>query len=266
MKNFIIFAAGFCLSIIFIALGMFMDPGFISFTYPNEFWAIKAHRKQTDSTIFVVGQKNMDHLSEFNSQHGLVVRSSGSKELNEKTCMEVMNALHIGTRSLLYDAKNLEPHVKNWIDKENNSQIRGKKLYKKNISPVIINKSILYKERFNIYLGDEWCVVRISKLEYRVDGAKSIFSCSGCLEGKEESSVVFSSRGDIVSGSIRTPNEVYDLHPAPRPTIPDAFQVHVLGNIDPGAFVNDKCRCDIELPCKCDKCKCVNCCCRFDCR
>ncbi len=240
MKNFIIFAAGFCLPIAFIALGMFgMDPGFISFTSPHEYWAIQAHRKQADSTIFVVGQKDMRHISEFNQQHGLVVRDSGSKELNERTHMEVMNALQLGARSLLYEARNIEPHVKDWIDKESDTKIRGKKLYKKTITPVIVNKSLLYKERFNIVLGDKWYVVCIKKLERTVDGLdeKSRFSCSGYLEDQKESSVVFSSRGDIVSGSIRTPDESWSLSPAPASKTKDAFQIHILGNIDQGAFL-----------------------------
>lgn len=239
MKNFFIFAAGFCVPTAFIALGMFgMDPGFISFTSPHEYWAIQAHRKQSESTIFVVGQKDIRHISEFNQQNGLVVRDSSSIELNQKTHMEVMNALQLGSRNLLYDARNIEPHVKDWIDKENDAKFRGKKLYKKNIVPVIVNKSLLYKERFSIVIGDEWCVVCIKKLQRTVDDLdeKPKLSCSGYLEDKEGSSVTFSSRGDIVTGSIRTPTETYSLRPAPDSKVKDAFQVHIFGNIDRSVF------------------------------
>jgi hypothetical protein len=103
MKTYFgIFAAGFGLAVGIVALGMYgMDPGFISFTSPHEYWAIQAHRKQTKSTIFVVGQKDMRHISEFNQEYGLVVRDSGSRQLNEKVHMEVMNALQLSTSGLL---------------------------------------------------------------------------------------------------------------------------------------------------------------------
>lgn len=129
-------------------------------------------------------------------------------------------------------------HVKDWIDKENNTKIRGKSLYKKTIVPVIINKSLLYKERFAIVIDGKWCTVCIKKLERTVDelNEKSKLSCSGYLEEDEVSFVVFSSRGDIVSGIIRTRNETYSIRPAPASKEKDAFQVHIFGNIDRSAF------------------------------
>jgi hypothetical protein len=136
--------------------------------------------------------------------------------------------------------EDIEPHVKEWIDKENETKIRGKKLYKKNIIPIIINKSLLYKERFGINIDGEWCTVCIKKLERTVDGLdeKSKLSCSGYLEDKEESSVVFTSRGDIVSGRIRTPDESYTITPGPenKSGQRDAFRIHIVGKIDQGAF------------------------------
>lgn len=86
---------GIAITILFSCAMLYFEQGPVRILELHERTAIKAHRQQTDSTIFVIGEKPLHNKSwdstKINSD--LYVKHLGTKELNEKTKDNIMIAL-----------------------------------------------------------------------------------------------------------------------------------------------------------------------------
>ena len=143
----------------------------------------------------------------------------------------------------------MDKEADSWVraEREDKNQTTGRRFFK-SVIPITVNAKLLQNEEKIAATTHYLLVVDLinekplscvlTKGSKRGEGKNTIWSWSGTLPGREESSVTFSSKGDAVSGEIRTPEDVYEIRPAP-PSKAGTPRVHILVQVDADAFSPD---------------------------